>query len=146
MIAGVMPKWHQYLNRFAGVLMCLLLGGVGLVNGLSLLRAGSVRPAKGLLFISVAWAGFAIGTQLWFQRRIVCGFDYDGHRLQFRTLGIPRMQVRPLDDIAKVEEWRGRGVPIGYRLVFRDGRKVYLMYSVANSIPLANQLRRDAKG
>jgi hypothetical protein len=107
MIEGVMPKSHQYLNRFSGVLMSLLVGG---------------------------------------QRRIVCEFDYDGRALQFRTLGIRQTQVRPLEDIAKVKDWSGRGGPIGYRLVFRGSGKVYLYYPVANSITLANQLRRDAKG
>ena len=107
-----MPKWYQYLNRFAGVLMCLLLGGVGLVNGLSLLRE----------------------------------FNYDGRTLQFRTLGIRQTQVRPLEDIAQVKEWSGRGGPIGYRLVFRDGWKVYLEYAVPNSITWADELRRDTEG
>lgn len=84
---------------------------------------------------------------MWFQRRIVCEFDYDGRALQFQTLGTRQTQVRPLEDIAKVKDWNGRGGPIGYRLVFRGGGKAYLLYyAVANSISLANQLRRDAKG
>jgi hypothetical protein len=70
---------------------------------------------------------------------MVCEFDFDGSTLRFRTLGI--RQTRPLADVAQVKDWRGRGGPIGYRLVFRDGAKVYLEYSVANSIALADQLR-----
>jgi hypothetical protein len=58
----------------------------------------------------------------------------------------PRTQVRSFAEIKQVKEWRGRGGLIGYRLSFRDGGKVYLEYSVANSIALADQLRRDAKG
>jgi hypothetical protein len=76
---------------------------------------------------------------------MVCEFDYDGSTLRFRTLGIRQTHVRPHADVAQVKDWRGRGGPIGYRLVFRDGGKVYLEYSVANSIVLADQLRRHAK-
>jgi hypothetical protein len=93
----------------------------------------------------MAFTTAAIARQSWFLRRIVCEFDYDGATLQFRTLGIQQTQVRPLADIAQVKEWRGRGGTRGYRLVFRDDWKVYLEYSVANSIALANQLRWDAK-
>jgi hypothetical protein len=144
MIEGVMPKSHQYLNRFSGVLMSLLVEGLLLFNEIFLLRAGNAGAATGVFHLSIVWAGFTIGIQMWFQRRIVCEFDYDGRALQFRTLGIRQTQVRPLEDLAKVKDWSGRGGPIGY--LFRGGGKVYLYYSVANSITLANQLRRDAKG
>jgi hypothetical protein len=33
----------------------------------------------------------------------------------------------------------GRGGPIGYRLVFRDGGKVYMEHSVADSIALVKR-------
>jgi hypothetical protein len=117
-----------------------------LFNEIFLLRAGNAGAATGVFHLSIVWTGSTIGIQMWFQRRIVCEFDYDGRALQFQTLGIRQTQVRPLEDRAKVKDWSGRGGPIGSRLVFRGGRKGYLYYSVANSITLANQFRRDAKG
>lgn len=113
-----------------------------------MLFAAGTRPDKARTIVSLIFMVLttsAIAGQFWFQRRIDCEFDYDGRTLQFRTLGIPRTQVRPLADLVQVKEWRGRGGPIGYRLVFRDGGKVYLEYSVGNSIALAEQLRRDAE-
>jgi hypothetical protein len=107
------------------------------------------RPDKARIIVSLMFMTFtasAIAGQFWFQRRLVREFNYDGRRLQFRTFGIRQTLVRPLEDIAQVKEWSGRGGPIGYRLVFRDRGKVYLEYSVTNSIALANELRRDAKG
>jgi hypothetical protein len=146
-ISGAMPKWRRYFHRFAGGFMWVFFTGLGLISA-RLLLAAAARPNKAPILASLimlALATSAIAGQFWFQRRIVCEFDYDGLTLQFRTLGIPQTHVRPLAEIAQVKEWRGRGGPIGYRLVFREGRKVYLEYSVTNSIALANQLRWDAK-
>jgi hypothetical protein len=139
-----MPKWRQYFNRFAGGFMCVLFAGLGLISARVAFAATDKAPII-VCLIFMAFTTAAIAGQFWFQRRIVCEFDYDGLTLRFRTLGIRRTQVRPLEEIAQVEEWRGRGGPLGYRLVFRDGGKVYLEYSVANSIALANHLRWDAK-
>ena len=139
-----MPKWRQYFNRFAGGLMCVLFAGLGLIGArMAFSATDKARIIVGLIFM--AFTAAAVAGQFWFQRRIVCEFAYDGSTLQFRTLGIQQTQMRPLTEIAQVKEWRGRGGPLGYRLVFRDGWKVYLEYSVANSIALANQLRWDAK-
>jgi hypothetical protein len=142
-----MPKWRQYFNRFAGGFMCVLFAGLGLISARVLFTAGA-PPNKAPIIVSLLFMAFttaAIAGQFWFLRRLVCEFAYDGLTLQFRTLGIPQTQIRPLADLAQVNEWRGRGGPLGYRLVFHDGGKVYLEYSVANSIALANQLRWDAK-
>jgi hypothetical protein len=145
-IAGAMPKWRQYFNRFAGGFMCVLFAGLGVMSA-RIAFASDARTDKARIIVTLIFAAVtcAIAGQFWFQRRILCVFEYDGRTLRFRTLGIPQTQVRLPADIAQVKEWRGRGGPIGYRLVFRDGWKVYLEYSVANSIALANQLRWDAK-
>ena len=143
-IAGVMPRWRQYFNHIAGGFMCLLFAGLGWLNARILFAsaADKARILFSVLFMALPVA--AIASQFWFQRRIICEFGYDGCTLQYRTLGIPEMQVRPLQDLGQITLWRGRSGPIGYRLVFRDGAKVYLDFSVANSIALADQLRRDA--
>jgi hypothetical protein len=147
-IAGAMPKWRQYFHRFAGGFMCVWFAGLGVYSARTPFAAGT-RPEKARIIVSLifmALATSAIVAQFWFQRRIVCEFTYDGSTLQFRTLGISQTQMRPLEDIAQVKEWRGRGGPIGYRLVFQDGAKAYLEHSVANSVALVDQLRRDARG
>ena len=36
----------------------------------------------------------------------------------------------------------GRG-PVGYRLQFQDNQKLYLEFSVSNSVALVNRLRAD---
>jgi hypothetical protein len=128
--------------------MCILFGGFGLFNGRMLLRVGEVPAQKGLLLfglVFVAVASFGIGMQIWFRRRIVNEFTYDGHALRFRTLGMAERQTRALSEIADLGKWRGRGGPLGYRFQFRDGQKVYLQYGVSNSVAAAEQIRRDLR-
>ena len=50
---------------------------------------------------------FVIGMQLWFRRRIVNEFPYDGRALRFRTLG--RGWGESLSAIRRVEFRGGRG-------------------------------------
>lgn len=148
MISGTMPKWQQNFHRFGFGLMCLLFGGFGLLNGRFLLLARQAGPAKGLVLSSLVFitiAGFGVGMQVWFWRRIIREFSYDGRALRFRTLGTTEMKTRDLREIADVREWRGRGGQLGYRLVFRDGQKIYLQYGVPNSVAAAEQIRRDLR-
>jgi hypothetical protein len=74
---------------------------------------------------------------------MISEFQYDGSMLQFRTIGIAEPQMRPLGDIADIRGWLGKGGPLGYRLLFQDRQKLYLEFSVSNSITLVNQLRAD---
>jgi len=146
MIAGAMPKWRRYFHRFAAGFMCLWFCGLAFIGMRTVLptgegRADRARAVVGLLFL--AFGVVATAGQLWFQRRIVCDFSYDGYTLQFRTLGGQAMQMRPLLDLKEVREWRGRGGPQGFRLRFRDKQRVYLEYAVSNSITLAERLRAD---
>jgi hypothetical protein len=83
--------------------------------------------------------------QVWFWRRIVNELSYDGRALRFRTLGTAEMRARDLSEIADLAEWQGRGGPIGYRLRFRDGEKVYLQFGVSNSTAAVEQIRRDLR-
>ncbi len=76
---------------------------------------------------------------------MIAEFRYDGLTLEFRTIGIPEPQVRSVADITLIHEWRGKGGALGYRLQFQDRQKLYLEFSVSNSIALANRLRADLK-
>src|SRR5260370_12494287 len=141
-----MPKWQQNFHTIGFGVMCLLFGGFGLFTGRFLLRAGDVGPTRGLVVSSlvfVAIAVFGIGMQVWFRRRIVNEFSYDGRALRFRTLGTAEMQTRDVSEIVDLGEWRGRGGPLGYRLRFRDGGKGYLQFGVSNSTVAAEVISRD---
>jgi hypothetical protein len=86
---------------------------------------------------------FAIASQVRFQRSLITEFRYDGSTIQFQTLGIQEAQMRPFSDIVAIRDWKGKGGPLGYRLVLQDRQKLYLEFSVSNSIVLANRLRAD---
>lgn len=86
-------------------------------------------------------AALSMGLQLWYHRRTIAEFTFDGSLLRFTTLGNAGTQTRALSEIVQVREWRGRGAPLGYRLDFRDGAKVYVEYSLANATTLGEQLR-----
>jgi hypothetical protein len=51
--------------------------------------------------------------------------------------------MRALVDMAAIRDWKGKGEQLGYRLLFQDKQKLYLEFSVSNSITLVNQLRAD---
>ena len=110
-----------------------------------LLLPVAITPSrKGILIASLLWltmATVSIGLQLWFHRRVISEFTFDGRLFQFRTLGRSRQQTRELSEIVEVRDWRGRGGPQGYRLVFRDGARAYLEYSISSSMAVAEQLR-----
>lgn len=141
-----MPKWQRYLHKFASGFMCLLFGGLGLLNVHLIIAEVHAGPNKARLFVSflfVVFAGVAIRSQVLFHRTLIAEFRYDGSALQFRALGTQDPQFRPLADIASIRDWRGRGGQLGYRLQFQDKQKLYLEFSVSNSIALANRLRAE---
>jgi hypothetical protein len=53
------------------------------------------------------------------------------------------MQVRDLSAIEEVDEWTGRGGPLGFCIKFHDGAKLYLHYGVSNAAALAERIRYD---
>ena len=126
--------------------MCLLFSGLGLLNLHLMIAEPHGGRDKARLFVSflfVLFAAVAIRYQFFFLRTVISEFQYDGSTLRFRTLGTQEPQFRPLADIASIRDWRGRGGQLGYRLQFQDGRKLYLEFSVSNSVALANRLRAD---
>ena len=80
---------------------------------------------------------------LWFWKRLIKEFEYDGKILAFNTLASSEMQVRDISAIEEVAEWGGRGGPQGYCIKFRDGAKLYLQYGVSNAAALAERIRYD---
>ncbi len=114
--------------------MCILFAGFGFLS-----TRQTVPRIAGFLFVTMAAASIAM--QLWFHRRIISEFAFDGRSFQFRTLGRSAPQTRELSEIAEVRDWRGRGGPFGYRLIFRDGARAYLEYSISNSRIVAEQMR-----
>jgi hypothetical protein len=140
MISGAMPNWRQYFHRIAGGFMCFLFVCLGALSVRFLANA----PHRGILIpgvLFVTMAALSIGMQVWFHQRMISEFAFDGRSFQFRTLGRSRRETRELSDITAVRDWRGRGGQFGYRLVFRDGARAYLEYSVSNSMAVAEQLR-----
>jgi len=145
-IAGAMPKWRRYLHKTVGGFMCAIFAGMGFVYARFLVPAApdKARLFFGLIFVLLMTAG--IGSQIWFQRRIIAEFRYDGVTLQFQTLAMQHPQIRPLADITCIREWRGgRGGSLGHRLLFREGQKLYLEFSVSNSFELVSRLRADLR-
>lgn len=147
-IIGTMPKWRRYVNTTAYVMMYLLFGGFGFVNARLLVSTAHTVPLGPELFFTLLYmlvSGVGIGLQVWFQRRMVAEFRYDGSTLQFQTLGITEPQIRVVTDIEAIRAWRGRGGPLGYRLLFRDRQKLYIEFSVSNSTALVNRIRADLR-
>ncbi len=103
---------------------------------------------KGVLFMMgwlIVLAAFGGVSVVWFWRRSITEFSYDGRALRYRTLGRPEMQMRDLSEIKDVGEWRGRGGPQGYKLKFSDGANVYLQYGVSNATAAAERIRYDIR-
>jgi hypothetical protein len=145
-IEGVMPKWQRYLHNSATVFMSVLVVGMTLLYARFIIPPAHTGSAKARFFLSflfVAFAVFGIGSLIWYHRRIIAEFRYDGSALRYRTLGTREPQDRPLADIASIRDWRGRGGQLGYRLQFQDKQKLYLEFSVSNSIALANRLQAE---
>jgi hypothetical protein len=143
MISGTMPKWQQIGHGFGFWTMCVLFTALGLFNIRLLLHAwesGSPRSVLLFTFLFIAFACVAIGGQVSFRRRIVKEFTYDGYTLRFSTLGTAMQQTRAVSEIATLREWKGRGGPLGFRIAFRDGKKIYLQYGIPNAAAAVAQI------
>jgi hypothetical protein len=111
-IAGLMLKWRRYLNKSFAVFMGLLFFGMDFMNTRFMGSTAHNVAFKSRLFVTLLFVLIAvggIGMQVWFQRRIVSEFRYDGSMLQFRTIGIAEPQMRPLSHIAAIRDCRVKG-------------------------------------
>lgn len=142
MIAGTMPKWQQYSHRAPVVVVALL--GVSMWWGF---HTGPSRQPHGnnhfaVILLVVLGLGL-LGSGLWFQKKLIKEFSYDGRTLTFSTLANPETQIRDRSVIEEVVDWTGRGGPLGICVRFRDGAKFYLSYSVPNAAAAAVRIRSD---
>ena len=142
MIAGTMPKWQQYGHRAPLVVVALF--GALIWWGFHTASSHQSEGRNGFATICLMVLGLSlIGSVLWFWKRLLKEFDYDGRTFRFNTLGSPEMQVRDLSAIEEVDDWTGRGGPLGFCIRFRDGAKLYLQYGVPNAAALAERIRHD---
>ena len=81
-----------------------------------------------------------MGSQFRRNGQTIVEFECDELSIQFRKLGDSHHEARPISDVVKVYKWRGLGEPIGYRLLFRDGSKAYINYSLSNVRALEERL------
>ena len=142
MIAGAMPKWQQYSHR-SPVVMVILFGALiwwGVHSAPSHQPQGhNVGPITWMIVLCLG----LIGGGIWFWKRLIKEFNYDGRTLTFNTLASSETQVRDASAIEEVSEWTGRGGALGYCIKFRDGAKFYLQNGVPNAAALAERLRYD---
>ncbi len=142
MIAGAMPKWQQYGHRVPLVVVALF--GVLMWWGFHTAPSHQSQGRNGFATICLIILGLGlIGGVLWFWKRLIKEFNYDGRTFTFNTLANPEMQAQDLSAIEEVGEWTGRGGPLGSCIMFRDGAKLYLQYGVSNAAALAERIRND---
>jgi hypothetical protein len=146
-----MASFQRWVHIAACGFLCLFFAGLGTVAGAvsiaGLMGAGS-NPVAYVLFGCpfLAFAVWAIVSQVRGLRRLVREFSYDGHVLRFRSIASSEEQIRELHEIAEIREGRSsRSQPIGYCLRFRDGQRLDLDYWVENAALLAEQLRFDLR-
>jgi hypothetical protein len=142
MIAGTMAKWQRYGHRAPLVIVALL--GAFLWWGFHTAPSHQALERNGFAIVCLIVLGLSlIGGVLWFWKRLIKEFNYDGRTFTFNTLASPEMQVRDLSAIEGVGEWTGQRGPQGFCIKFRDGAKLYLHYGVSNAAALAERLRYD---
>ena len=141
-ISGQLPKWRLYFHWGSCAFMCVLFAGFGLFN-LHLMAAAPAKSQRTVSVIFLAFAAVAVIGMLWYLRRIISEFGYDGSTLTFRTVGKREPQTLPRAEIESIREWRGKGGRMGYRLLCRGRRRLYLEFAAENSIELINRLRKD---
>ncbi len=142
MVAGTMPKWQQYSHR-SPLVIVILLGALIWWGIHSAPRHQPQGRNDWAITLMIALGLGLIASGFWFWKRLIKEFNYDGRAFTFNTLASSEMQVRHVSDIEEVGEWRGRGGPLGYRIKFRDGAKLYLHNGVSNAGALAERLRSD---
>jgi hypothetical protein len=147
--SGTMSPGRQTYHACTTALMCGLFVAIMLLAGRFLLPLPGFQASGALLgcaiFFEIAAAG-AIVLQVRDYCRIVRQFEYNGQLLRFWTLGSSQAQNRELSQIVDILQGRARAPSIGFALVFKDGKKAYLDYSLPNARSTAERLRLDLHG
>jgi hypothetical protein len=146
MITGVMPKRKQMFHVCVAAFIFSVFAAAALVNAELLLP--SHRPPVDTLvrvisFLFILLAIAIIGMQVWFRRRIIREFSYDGATLHYQTLSRFAEHSRFPAQLVAIRDWMGRGGVMGYQLIFRDLPKAYLEDDTPNASELIERLLKD---
>ena len=146
MITGVMPRRKQIFHICVATFIFLVFAAAAFVNG-QLLLPSHRPPVEPLLrivsFLFILLAIFIIAMQVWFRRRIIREFSYDGATLHYQTLSRAEAHSRFPAQLVAIREWAGRGGVMGYQLIFRDAPKAYLEDDTSNASLLIERLMQD---
>jgi hypothetical protein len=146
MISGVMPKRKQIFHVCVAAFIFSVFAAAAFVNG-QLLLPSHKPPVEPLLRIVsclfILLAIFIIAMQVWFRRRIIREFSYDGATLHYQTLSRWHAHSRFPSQLREIREWAGRGGVMGYQLIFRDLPKAYLEDDTPNATALIERLAID---
>ena len=146
MISGVMPKRKQIFHICVATFIVIVFTGAALVNAEFLLP--SHRPPvetlwRVIAFLFILLAIAIISMQVWFRRRIIREFRYDGATLHYQTLSRFAEHSRFPAQLVAIRDWAGRGGVMGYQLIFRDLPKAYLEDDTPNATVLIERLLQD---
>lgn len=147
MLCGTTSRSDRYAAWTMCCLACVFNATALVIGGLCAAvpaRMHGAPPAPvAVMFMALGVALMVTQFRSW--RRRVSEFEYDAGELRFRTFGNASIRVRRLDDLAKVEPWivgRVRSTR-GYSILFRNGPKAYLDFSVSNCRDLVAQIAAD---
>lgn len=143
-----MPRRRRWFHVCVAGFIFLVFAAAAAVNGALLMPSHQppVSPAMrvvALLFILLAIG--VIAMQVWFRRRIIREFQYDGTTLRYRTLSLTELHSRFPSQLTAIREWTGRGGLMGYQLIFRDAPKAYLEDDTPNASALIDRLLEDIR-
>jgi len=146
MISGVMPKRKQIFHVCVAAFIFSVFAAAAFVNA-ELLLPSHRPPANTLLrivsFLFILLAIAVIAMQVWYRRRIIREFSYDGATLHYQTLSRAEAHSRFPAQLVAIREWAGRGGVMGYQLIFRDAPKAYLEDDTPNATALIERLMQD---
>lgn len=144
--SGSMSDGRQLFHSCMTGFMCLIMMALLLLGGRLLLPVAGLQTGAALIAGAILFEVFAaivLVLQIRDYCRIIRRFEYDGRALRFWTLGSSHEQVREVCHVARVHQGRGSASGIGYAIVFRDGKKLYLDSGIPNGWMLADRLRLD---
>ena len=97
MISGTMPKRKQLFHTCVAAFIFVIFASAALVNGEMILPSHRPPVSDALRVIGFLFILLAIGVismAMWYRRRIIREFQYDGITLHYQTLTIRHMQSR----------------------------------------------------
>ena len=143
-ISGELTKWQAASRRLAAGLVCLVWCGGG-VWPFHAAVSRHLAPLDPALIGMIAFFPVLGLLTFWAMTRRdgwrAVEFTCDDSSFQFRKVRRAQAETRALSEVVKIREASGRGGPIGYEVVFRDGQKVFLERRLPNAQAAADWLR-----